>query len=89
MPKSNSSFHTNETCNLRHTKTRANFKSPKLDIKFIHWDIHIEIQRGFENHKCDEKSECMVDDVYEVNEAFRNARDFLGSVKPKLKQFDE
>lgn len=37
---------------------------------FIHWDIHIEIQRGFENHKCEEKSECMVDDVYEVNEVF-------------------
>lgn len=72
-----------------HTETHANFKSPKLDIIFIHCDIHIEIQRGFENHKCEEKSECMVDDVYEVNEAFWNARDFLGSVKPKLKQFDE
>lgn len=70
MLKSNSSYHTNKTCNLRHKKTRANFKRPKLDMIFIHWDIHIEIQRGFENHKCEEKSEYMVDDVYEVNEVF-------------------
>lgn len=47
------------------------------------------MQRGFENHKCEEKSECMVDDVYEVNEVFWNARKLSVSVKPKLKQFDE
>lgn len=31
------------------------------------------------------KSECMVDDVYEVNEAFWNAKEILGECKTKIK----
>lgn len=43
MLKSNSLFNINEICNLWYIKMCVNFKSLKLDIKFIYWDIYIEI----------------------------------------------